>query len=418
MTNRRVLFVCNRVAIPKEPPDRFLVMPIGEFESRLADGSGSIKTVADKTAFDMIFNAHRARGIDAPIDFNHQTEDPEFAATGKPPLILGHIANFEFVETGPVENRGIYATGVTWTPQGAELVSTMQLRYPSFAGSVQHSDHRVAEVTSVALTPKPFIDGINPVMNRKVANMDNETWNQARWFLNLPATSTETDIMSELEKLLGQMREMAGVAATANSADTFAAIKKKVDGADALRKAVCNAVSLDPAKVEKDDDIVSAVASAKTATAATAAPDPAKFVSRAEFDAVANTAKAQGLELATLKTESQKRRSVERIANGEAIGKFNKAMLAGEKNHFVACSETMSDGEWSALLERMPVVAPADGRVVATANKAPARRAGEDVIVANSASYDPGRMEAHKRVLEYAKTNKTTYAKALEAVGA
>ena len=353
MTTKKNVRAGNRVAIAKEPPDRFQIMPWGRFVSNGVDGL-EIPSLADEQSLQLIVAADEARGVDIPIDFDHQTEDPAFLATGKPPLILGYIQSFE-----AVPGDGIYATGVTWTPPGAELVRNGQLRYPSFYGFIRLSDNRVEEITSVCLTSKPFVAGVKPVVNKQ------------------PPSGRKGLDMSQIAKTLG-LPDGADEAAVVNAINT---LKQTADAGVALRKSVCNAVSLDPAKTVKDDEVVAAI---------NAARKPAEgMVPRAEFDAVANSLKTTQERLAGIEKETVDRDAETRVANAKSAGKLTDAMLqpdANGKNHWRSLARNKAD--WDACMERMPVVAPPEGRVVGN-NAAPAGGSDRAAVINKAvAEYD------------------------------
>lgn len=257
MSERAIIQSSNRVAIADEPPERFQIMPWGRFVAQAAAG-GELAALVDEQAFGEIAASHKALNRDVAIDFNHQSADPEFERSGKPPLILGYIAGFEMVP-----GDGVYATGVTWTPPGAELVRNRQVRYPSFVGDIRLSDNRVLSVDSVGLVTDPYIGGIRPVVNR-----------------NRGHEGQKENSMNEIKKALA-------LADGATEAECVTAINKRKTDAekgDTFRASIAKTLNLKGD--ENDDTIVASVNALKDKAEkqpAGADPDPTKFVPMSEF---------------------------------------------------------------------------------------------------------------------------------------
>ena len=374
MKTERVALV-NKNVIPVEAPGRILVIPWGEVESKAGN------FVVDAEACKAIVDVFTAHGVDLPIDFEHATLGGDYATPDGTAPAMGWIKSLA-IEA----NVGVFAN-VEWTERGAAFVAAKEYRYLSPVTIVRKSDKRVVALHSVALTNTPAIVGMVPIVNKDL-HMDADRILEWRYRLNLPETATPEEIVMELQKLVDQFREILGADAKATGEVIASSLKLKLDelkGLKASHVAVCKAVG---AKEDaKGEELVVAINAAKALPASPSVGDPARYVSRAEFDAVANTAKTQGEELAVLKTDSATRRSVERIANAKREGRLTEAMLAansGGANHFADCARSMADADWSALMERMPVVAPADGRVVANGNTPPAGGSDRVAVIANA----------------------------------
>ena len=341
----------NRVAISVEEPERILVVPWGEVDS---EAGGFIVDAESAAAVIEAFNRH---GTDLPIDLEHQTLGGEYTSpTGAAPAV-GWITSLDVVA-----NEGIYAN-VEWTAVGAEYVKSKQYRYLSPVTLVRKRDRRMVALHSVALTNTPAIVGMVPIVNKHevVVNMDPK-FDKAMWFLNLEATATEDEIMSEMEVFLAQLRDLAGAAETADQGAVVSALKAKLEGPPegGLKAAVCKALSLDAAS--EDGAIIAAVNAA--------GKPPSDVVPRAEFQVVANSLKEAKAKLETLETRSTDREAEERIANATRAGKLTEAMLKPDddgRNHFRELARDKKG--WAAFEARMPVVAPADGSVVANSAK-------------------------------------------------
>lgn len=263
---RRVRAI-NRVAIPAEAPGRFQIMPWGKYLSGVLEGEPVEVTVDDETA-GLLIGAFNARGIDVVIDYHHQSEGLNLPPDGIQ-RAAGWIKKLE-----AVPGDGIYAI-CEWTPRGAELIAQKELRYPSWAGDIRDEDLRPVEITSVALTNKPFIDGMKPIVN-SAANVGR-------------GSNVKENAMNNVVKALG-------LADGADETAVVAAINERRTKDTERRAVLCRALGI--AESADDAALLAAVNEAKAAAkkAATAAePDPTKFVPiEAHRQSVERLAKVEG----------------------------------------------------------------------------------------------------------------------------
>lgn len=139
---------------PEQVPTTILVAPWGQVEST----SGSF--VVDSEAGRLVVEAFDEQGNDLPIDYEHQSLGGRFASpTGQAPA-AGWIKRLAVVE-----GEGIYAD-VEWTPQALEQLAAKQYRYLSPVAVVRRQDRRLIGLHSAALTNKPAIAGMEPIVNR------------------------------------------------------------------------------------------------------------------------------------------------------------------------------------------------------------------------------------------------------------
>ena len=261
--------VANRIALAVEPPDRILLLPWGKVQTDkgelLVDSEGAEATIA-------AFTAHNVRLV---VDYEHSTLGGKYAnSTGKAKAAAWITALHH------VEGEGLWAD-VEWTDEGAADVRSKAYRYLSPAVVVRDEDHRVIELHSVALTNKPAIVGMQPVVNKAGT---------------ASAEPLETNDMTD-EKLLIQLRELVGEDAKADEGKVLAALKAKLGAADALRLAVCKAVKVTDAKA-KDEDIVAAVVTACKAAVPVVTPLTAPAPSPLLVEAVADNRRLKLKELA------------------------------------------------------------------------------------------------------------------------
>lgn len=202
------------------PPRRVLIVPWGEIEAE----SGSF--VLDEAAADEAIAAFAAHGTDIPIDYEHQTLGGEFSSPSGLAPAAGWINGLVRVSPGaageggtPVE-PGLWAD-VTWTGEGAQRLANREYRYLSPVALVRRSDRRLVGVHSVALTNKPAISGMRPVVNRAQAADASETHLAAlKIALSLEAGADETLV---LRTAVGKLRELQHAEAHRAAADRVAA---------------------------------------------------------------------------------------------------------------------------------------------------------------------------------------------------
>jgi len=135
-------------------PERVLVAPWGEVKST----SGSF--VVDAEAGCRVVEAFAEHGTDLPIDFEHQTLGGAYASPQGVAPAAGWITALAVVE-----GEGVVAT-VNWTDEGRKLVASRAYRYLSPVALIRPDDRRLIALHSVALTNKPAIVGMTPLVNR------------------------------------------------------------------------------------------------------------------------------------------------------------------------------------------------------------------------------------------------------------
>lgn len=135
-------------------PNRILLAPWGQVEST----NGSF--VVDDEAARMAVEAFEDHGTDLPIDFEHQTLGGVYASpTGQAPA-AGWIKNL-LAESGV----GLIAE-IEWTDQARGMLAAKQYRYLSPVAIIRKNDRKLVAIHSAALTNKPAIVGMKPIVNR------------------------------------------------------------------------------------------------------------------------------------------------------------------------------------------------------------------------------------------------------------
>lgn len=138
-----------------------LIAPWGQVRSSNGD------FVLDADAGGMVVEAFRAHGTDLPIDYEHQSLGGTYASpTGQAPA-AGWIKSLRVVLPNHGESEpGLYAD-VEWTEAAQGKLQSREYRYLSPVVIVRKRDRRMVALHSAALTNKPAIVGMRPIVNKE-----------------------------------------------------------------------------------------------------------------------------------------------------------------------------------------------------------------------------------------------------------
>lgn len=140
--------------LPKEVGRRVVVAPWGEV------GSVSGRFIVDAESARRAVAEFETQGNDLPIDYEHQTLGGRYASpTGQAPA-AGWIKRLE-----AVDGEGLVAD-VDWTEPAVTQLASRQYRYLSPVVVVGKRDRRLVALHSAALTNKPAIARMQPIVNR------------------------------------------------------------------------------------------------------------------------------------------------------------------------------------------------------------------------------------------------------------
>lgn len=156
-TDEQLMALAGAKVDAKPIPTRVLLAPWGQVEST----NGTF--IVDDESARMVIETFTSHQTDLPIDYEHQTlGGPYSSPTGKAPA-AGWIKALE-AEAGV----GLFAS-VAWTDAAVEHLAAGQYRYLSPVAVVRKSDRKLVALHSAALTNKPAIAGMQPIVNHAAA---------------------------------------------------------------------------------------------------------------------------------------------------------------------------------------------------------------------------------------------------------
>ena len=177
-------------------PTEVMIVPWGEVES--ANGCFTV----DEESASLVVQAFEEHGCDLPIDYEHQTlGGPYTSPTGQAPA-AGWIKR---VHARPGE--GLLAE-VQWTDPAIEQLEAKQYRYLSPVAIIRKSDRKLVALHSVALTNKPAITGMQPIVNRDVsADAPQEGAGHLRQRLALDPATSDAEVLVAATRRVAQLEE-------------------------------------------------------------------------------------------------------------------------------------------------------------------------------------------------------------------
>ncbi|MHC5110216.1 MAG: phage protease [Planctomycetota bacterium] len=147
--------VNNQAIDADHPPRKILVAPWGQVESTNGDFT------VDEESIRLAIEAFQSHNTDVPIDYEHQTLGGPFASpSGKAPA-AGWIKKL----TGRC-GLGLMAE-IEWTTHATAMLSEKEYRYLSPVVLIRKIDRKLIAVHSAALTNKPAIVGMQPIVNHQ-----------------------------------------------------------------------------------------------------------------------------------------------------------------------------------------------------------------------------------------------------------
>lgn len=196
-------------------PERILVVPWGDVTS-----SNGTFTVDGESGREVVA-AFEKNGNDIPVDYEHQTLGGEFASPDGRAPAAGWIKELEIVD-----GAGIFAH-VEWTDRGRAMLAAKEYRYLSPVALVDRQTRRIVAIHSAALTNKPAITAMQPIVNADrtpvAADLDSEDTDldrntepisvvcvdRLRDQLELDEETPSEDVLFTAYQMLGRLRNRA-----------------------------------------------------------------------------------------------------------------------------------------------------------------------------------------------------------------
>jgi len=228
------IMIENSVAVESGVPKEFKILPLGLVHSQKGD------FFVDNESYSNIRQDFKERQLQIPIDYEHQTlKDVQAPAAG-------------WIQDIILKYDGIYAT-VDWTEKGAEYLKNREYKYCSPVIMARKSDRRALKLHSVALTNKPAIDAMTPIVN-KDASLSGAPAADAPEGDTLPGNGTKLEMLAELLQL----------PATATLEEIYRAVAALLDNQTAL-KLKAEAIEFEAHKAEAESAITMALKEGKLA---------------------------------------------------------------------------------------------------------------------------------------------------------
>jgi len=140
------------------------------------------------------------------VDYEHATLKAK--ASGQPAPAAGWWTGLEY-ESGV----GLFATRVEWTERAAAMIAAGEYRYASAVYPYDPATGAVLDILHFSLTNDPALDGLDPVSLAAASQILTpipepymqmpELMERLCYLLNLPLTTTPTDMVAQLDKLKG-----------------------------------------------------------------------------------------------------------------------------------------------------------------------------------------------------------------------
>lgn len=153
--------------------------------------------IVDEDGVAEAVRAFTAHGTDLPIDYEHQTLGGAYAAPNGQAPAAGWIKAL-IARPG----AGLFGR-IEWTEAARQQLAAREYRYLSPVALVRRSDRRLVGIHSAALTNKPAIAGMTPIVNRDSVDF---RWRGSGGTEGDPAAPSEAS--DEVEALVLLRREV------------------------------------------------------------------------------------------------------------------------------------------------------------------------------------------------------------------
>lgn len=281
-------------------PDWIQLLPLGTITPRDGRAPWHLANPADVIAASLA----AARGLDMPIDYDHQIDLAAVPGVGGKAPAAGWIKQLE------ARADGIWGR-VEWTPAAAQAIAAKEYRFISPVFDFTKSDRRILLFRHAALTNNPA--------------------------MTLTALSHQQQQEDRVDPILKALLEAMGLKPETDQATAVAHVQKLV-AADKVTTAIA-------AKLGVKDTTETALAAAIDEAAKPGNPDPAKFVPIASVTALQT-------ELAAIRKDLTADKAVTAVAAAMEAGKVSPSLKDWATDY--AAKDLAGFKAW---VEKAPVIA-------------------------------------------------------------
>ncbi len=200
--------ICDVELTGTAAPQWVQLFPAGRMTGR----DGRVFDLADPAAVILDFEG---RGVDLPVDYEHQLDD------GKPRT--GPVPAAGWLKELKADARGLWGR-VEWTATAAELIGQKAYRYLSPSFLFSPSTAQVVRLTGAGLVHKPNLH-LKALAREEPTMKDTDTADPAAFMarlvtaLGLPTDATADAVAGLVERMVAQLRKIAGGPATATASE-------------------------------------------------------------------------------------------------------------------------------------------------------------------------------------------------------
>lgn len=181
-------------------PTRVLLAPWGSVEST----NGSF--VVDEESVQLAAQAFEEHGTDLPIDYEHQTLGGTYSSPNGQAPAAGWIK-------GIAAQPGVgLLADIEWTEQAREMLAAKEYRYLSPVAIIRKTDRKLVAIHSAALTNKPAIVAMQPIVNRvdpSPVETKDRPLARLRAELDLAPDAAPEEVLLAASQRFGELRRQA-----------------------------------------------------------------------------------------------------------------------------------------------------------------------------------------------------------------
>lgn len=225
----------------RTPPAEIRLFPMGTVDTSKGP------YLFDEVAAAMVMTAYKDQGNDLFFDYDHRS----LSDMGPPDS--GKAAGWFGLDLRP---DGLWAVNVRWTPGAAAQLSAGEWRYFSPAFLVD-DDRRICALINVALTNNPATKHMTPLVaasTRRAREQAQEIPTMSKNILvalGLAETGSESDILTSIQALSAQSRDLCALTGKGTPAEAVATVKAWQESHEKLGAAQADLATLRAAEDQR-----------------------------------------------------------------------------------------------------------------------------------------------------------------------